>query len=281
MQELLIPTDFSPNSNKAIAFGVQVAQKLDAKVSLLHVYSPTKMQQESLYSLADGAGNAVQRMESVVNKDVREKALERMKDLAANHGILEMHHRLFLREGAASHEIRHLMTEHPFDLVVMGTLGDVDKGSIFIGSTTMNIVRHSKAPVLAVPEGAKYRKISKIVYATDLHHDDHKSMLKLIGFAQLFDAEVVMVHVTDEGGEAVVYEQLLKKMVDKYDYPKLSYELVHSKYALLGIDAYVINHDIDMVAVTTHTKNIWERLTHQSVTKELMTFLQRPLLVFN
>ena len=41
ISRILAPTDFSPNSEKAVAYAIQLARRVGAKLTLLHVCRPT------------------------------------------------------------------------------------------------------------------------------------------------------------------------------------------------------------------------------------------------
>ncbi len=70
--------------------------------------------------------------------------------------------------GIASDEVKLLAKEKNADIIVMGMkgAGGLDK---IIGSTTTNVIRKVKVPVLVIPEKATYQAIQHITYAYDLN----------------------------------------------------------------------------------------------------------------
>ncbi len=141
MQNILVPTDFSEPSRKALRYAVSFAEEFGARITLLHVVKPVIPTHEDYpirrviqddKSLVSGAENALGQLcqREGINPGWIRKALVRL--------------------GAPSEEIMKVARESQVDLIVIGTHGYTGLKHIFAGSTTERVVRHAPCPVLVV-----------------------------------------------------------------------------------------------------------------------------------
>lgn len=140
IRTILCPIDFSPGSSAALEYGIGLAQKVGAKVHLVHVY-PLRL-------LAAPDGGMMVTPDAVAElSEEAAKALERIAEEWAQKGVrLETH----VGDGAPHVEILRLADSLPADLIVMGTHGRSGFAHLLIGSVAEKVVRSSKIPVMTV-----------------------------------------------------------------------------------------------------------------------------------
>ena len=138
-KRILVPTDVSAQSSRALVSALELARKFDAEVELFHVtFSP-------LAYLGYGITYGLFITEEEIEKNGK-AALE-----AALSGIEVGNVRLTTKQvsgnpaGAILEEI-----ERDFDLVVMGSRGHGPFTGAVIGSVTQRVLAHSACPVLIV-----------------------------------------------------------------------------------------------------------------------------------
>lgn len=139
IRRVLCPVDFSPHSESAVQFAVELAQKLGADVHLLHVY------QLPVYALPDGAMMAGPEFTTKVTTELQ-KALT---SLAAQFPPTKLDTHLV--EGVPYREVVRMSDELDADLIVMGTHGRTGLRHLLLGSVAERVVRSSKVPVVTVP----------------------------------------------------------------------------------------------------------------------------------
>ncbi|WP_051529331.1 universal stress protein [Meiothermus cerbereus] len=137
-RRLLIATDGSEWSSRAVQHGVRLASSLGAEVSLLHVVElPHKLAGQKTVGLPEhellGQGQAV---------------LEEALKLAAETGLAAQP---ILMQGHPVESILQASQQH--DLVVMGTRGRSGLDRLLLGSITERVARLSAKPVLVIPGG--------------------------------------------------------------------------------------------------------------------------------
>jgi nucleotide-binding universal stress UspA family protein len=138
VRRILSPTDFSEGSEHALAYALQLAEKLGAEVQALHAY------QLPIYVLPEGALDPG----TIPAEEVTKAARERMNTFGESHPkVKEVH----LREGPAARCIVDVAKEIGADMIVMGTHGRTGLTRMLVGSVAERVVRSSPVPVLTVP----------------------------------------------------------------------------------------------------------------------------------
>ncbi len=138
-RNIVVATDGSENSQRAISYGVEIAKLSGATVHALYVVDTT-----SFSSIPMDAGWEV--MYETLRKE-GEKAISEVK----KHGeVSGVEVREVLLEGHPSNEIIDFAENNNADLIVVGTLGKTGLDRFLMGSVAEKVVRGSKVPVLVV-----------------------------------------------------------------------------------------------------------------------------------
>lgn len=141
---ILVPTDFSAASERALDYALALASKLEAKVFLLHTY------ELPIIGFPDGtlvpSAEIVSRLLSEAERELAACVAKRKESGAS---IVTL-----LRQGDAREAILVAAEEISADLVVMGTHGRRGITRALIGSVAEAIVRVASVPVLTVHAAA-------------------------------------------------------------------------------------------------------------------------------
>jgi nucleotide-binding universal stress UspA family protein len=138
-RNILIATDGSKNTQRAISYGIEIAKLSGATIHALYVVDTSSFSSipmdagwEAMYAILRGEG---------------EKAVFEVKELgeAAGTEVREV-----ILEGHPSSEIINFADNNNIDLIVMGTLGKTGLDRFLMGSVAEKVVRNSKVPVLVV-----------------------------------------------------------------------------------------------------------------------------------
>src|SRR5690606_12859698 len=114
--------------------------------------------------------------------------------------------------------------------------GETDNRNILMGSVTAEVIKKALCPVLAIPQSARYKGIKKILYTTDLSYDETAEFLSVIKLARLWNAKVVVLHVSED---SVADEEIMKRLqvfLDKMDYPNVVTAKIMTRDVSAGID---------------------------------------------
>lgn len=190
VKSVLIATDFSRASEKALCHGLAIARHFRAKLSLVHVVSSL--------GLTLAGPEAVVAAEEAVRRD----AAKLEQELAATGEINGLQHRIIIRQGEIWPELQETIKEEQVDLAVIGTHGHHGFGKLLLGSVAEQVFRHADCQVLTVgpaahQEGGLDNKNVKpsILFATDFGEASLRALPQAILFSNQFAAKLVLLHV--------------------------------------------------------------------------------------
>jgi len=145
-RKILVPTDFSEDSDLAFRMALSIAGKFRARIFLLHVISNQNLADYCLdQSIVDRFLN-----ESVVfSHEKLQDVINRNKQIGDIRVIPDV------RKGQPYEEILKEASERKIDLIVIATHGKTGLQKYFIGSVTEKVMKEAKCPVLLLPSQEK------------------------------------------------------------------------------------------------------------------------------
>ena len=188
--------------------------------------------------------------------------------------------------GDIAEGITRLAQLHHMNLIVMGTQGATGLKKMLFGSNTADVIDIASVPVLALPPDAKYRKPSRIVFATEYQTGDIEDIEEVAHFAELFNASVSAVHVvnrfTDEDLDFDIHlNDYFNDLVHrKISYNKINCEEFQHTDVAEGIRCFLETGEADILALSRTHRNMLEKLFTKSITREFLFTIDTPLLVF-
>ncbi len=150
IKRIVVPIDLSSCSLDALEYATQFAKHIGASVTILHAMEPVA------YGLDFSLSHAKEW------KRQREYLEERLTVLSAcltSFGINTDH---VLKPGMPTDSITSYVTQHGYDLMVMGTHGRRGISHILVGSIAGTMLRHAPCPVLTVRQfdfGVDYQRV--------------------------------------------------------------------------------------------------------------------------
>ena len=143
---ILVPTDFSQSSDRALEKAVDMAEKYNAKVILLHVIDEKVQQCAADYCLKS---EDVGRLE----EESTRRSTQRLVDEATVFkGSRHVEIDYDLKKGAPAEVILDEQVRTGTDLIIIGSHGKKGIMKHLIGSVTDKVVRAAKSPVMVVRE---------------------------------------------------------------------------------------------------------------------------------
>lgn len=185
---VLVPTDGSEGTDRAVARGIDVARTFDAAVHVLYVVDTRPY---GGIDLADD--EALERAALQTGRAATTAARER----AADAGLDVVQE---IRTGVPYAEILAYVDDADVDLVAMGTHGRTGAASAVLGSTTERVLQRADVPVLTVNltvEPAGDGAYETILVPTDGSDAAARAAEHAVGFAARYDAAVHAVYVVD------------------------------------------------------------------------------------
>jgi universal stress protein A len=138
VHHVLVPLDFSTYAEQALDYAIALAQKLQARVTLLHVIQPP-----AVVNVKGGlwpTSTFLQDLEAAVTRDM-EGYLARVTAAGLEGEMVVVH-------GVPFQEILDTAKARQVDLIIMGTHGRTGLTHVFLGSVAERVVRLAPCPVL-------------------------------------------------------------------------------------------------------------------------------------
>jgi len=182
-KRILIPTDFSITSEKAIKHGAFLAQLNKGELILLHVQK--KREINNLKHYISQLRNQVEQRQFL-----RKKLLLLADKVHKEFGIAVS---IQIAEGQVTKEIIKVATEQKIGLIVMGTEGNDSVSNLFLPSNSNRVAAHTSIPVMTVRAQSLRVGYSKILLPICLSDHSRQKVNYTLQIAKLFAAQVHVV----------------------------------------------------------------------------------------
>lgn len=275
MKKILVPTDFSDNAKNALDYAVKIAGKLNAEILLMHAVQLPVIDPNMPGNMMDA-----------VLKEMEDDAKQKLKK-TANEATEKTNGKIqckqTIRVGFAVEEIVTASADKKCDMIIMGTKGASGLKEIMMGSNTASVIEKTRCTVFAIPEKSKFKKIEKVVYATDFKSDDLPVIRELVNFAKMFDSHLSIIHIHPEKEKNVdeKLDELFIKVKYQTDYEMISFHIVNNEKIVSAINTFSEKNGADVLALATYNRGLFETLFHNSVTKQIAYHTSIPLLAFH
>ncbi len=144
--KILVATDFSEDSQRAISYAEELARKFSAEVIVLHVdqpLAPVMVSPELGPALDMGAMSRIAEEQRLLAQRELDKTVTRFRD----DGLKA---RSQLKVGSPFLEIISAAQAEGADLIVLGTHGRSGLAHVLLGSVAERVVQKSPCPVLTI-----------------------------------------------------------------------------------------------------------------------------------
>lgn len=190
LSKILVTTDFSEVSDRALDYALALARRYDARIYLAHIITPDPFQ------------FAEPQLAQATYEKVRQAAEEGITDILISGKLRGVPHEVLMEEGNVWPTLEKLIVEHEIDLVVTGTHGRGKVQKVLIGSVAEEIFRQADCAVLTVgprvkDETAKEVELKNILFATDFGPGAEKAAAYAFSLAQEHGAHLTLLHVIE------------------------------------------------------------------------------------
>lgn len=288
VRRILVPVDFSDMSIRAAHYALELARTLKADIRLLNAWFNTANEGfmfNEMFAFQVNLESLMKEQEQIAGEKLAELANE-LKLRIRNEKIRGVDVDFDLVRGAAVEAILGIAEDYKPGLIVMGTKGKNREGIGLIGSTTARLIEKSTVPVLAVPAGydsGSFFAPASIAYITSFDETDLHALNRLIAFVRPFRVKIYCLHI-HPGGDYVLDTVRMKKMRAYFteSHADLDIEcgLIESDDILEGLESFVQDKKIDVLALVSRKRNLLTQLLKPSLTRKLLFQSDIPLLVF-
>lgn len=189
LKNILVATDYSPVSSRAIGFAGGLASRFDATLYAVHAEEPIN------YAIPPQfwkAGRDASRVSSEQVAGMLRKCFPTVRS------------EMLQEDGPICEVINHAVAEKSIDLLVLGTHGRTGVPKFLLGSAAEEILRRARCPVLTIgPRAKSWDEVSleraEILYATDFSPEAYEAAPHAFAWAEELNARLTLLHVMVDG----------------------------------------------------------------------------------
>lgn len=239
-RHILVPDNYNKTSANALEYALEIAKSMKAAVRIVHFQEKEPVQGGDQYAV----------------------------------GFLDH----IVLKGRMENNLKDLCSVEDTKLLVLGKSFLSDKSTQAYGSLLAKLINNIRAPLLMVPSRFRFRGIKRIMYAVDEDSITHENNKFVHDLAQIFNAEVHIVHV----------EKLAKKSQQSnwFDHNhfiqnevKFTEEVLYGQSVFEELDQYANQNQIDVVILSRTKRSLMENLFHKSVTKRMVMKSSLPIII--
>ncbi|MTI20891.1 universal stress protein [Fulvivirga sp. RKSG066] len=276
MKNIIVPVDFSKQSKYALELALQIADKNNSEIEVIHAV------EFPVGGVIDPIGMAPpQGYDKEFLDLLKSKGEERMDAFLG--GVDTEKLTVSVVIGNPYRTIVDKLLEEEHDLIIMGTKGASGLREFFIGSNTEKVVRRASCPVMTVRESINVNTIDHIAFATGGMEVSESLMNQLKQLQEFFNAKIHMVRINTPGNfekDSVAYPAL-QKVADRYMLQNYTINVYNDMYEEEGIMAFAEKVNADMIAMGTHGRRGFAKLLMGSLTEDVVNHANKLMWTYH
>jgi nucleotide-binding universal stress UspA family protein len=276
MKKILVPLDFSPTSENAFVYALEMAKTFKAELILLHTFDLPIIDSQAMPMNYATLYDTIQ----MTNFDHFREEMPKLRALAETHKATHIATRHIMMDGDLVYNIKKVIKQENIDFVVMGTNGASGWFDSFIGTNTANVISDVSVPVLSVPASAKFEKIDTIAFTTRFRQKDIEALIKVLMLAKKMHAKVKCLYVKTPKSD-VNTDTVLRWQSHFEDEEHLQFFVIPSDDVNATIEDFLVDQDIDVLAMLTYKRNFFVELFTTTTTQKLAQSLHTPILALH
>lgn len=271
LQRILVPTDLSDFAANAIRWAGMLRQRAGAQLTLVYANEPyipfDVIEGPAAYLLQNEAG-----FRERLTRELRDHVKRHLPETspAAETLIIEKAPAAAIFEAAESIDA---------SLIVMGTHGRTGWRRVLLGSVTETVVHHTNRPVLCIPSDAP-PSIGKILCPVNFTPIARVALEQAALLAETFDAELLVVHVTDVIDQASDVAGEFAAWIEPHVRNRCRYSHVLAT-GNAAEETIRMAHDVhaDLIVLGAHHKRFADATVLGTTTERVIRFAKKPVLV--
>ncbi|MBO0341471.1 universal stress protein [Flagellimonas profundi] len=275
MNNILVPTDFSKNCEKAAQLALEMAKAYQSEIHFLHLMKTPvdwiKLDKEK-----------EKRYPETLKQIGKAKAALRELEKTAERKGLKC--RTFLQFDAGQADILEHSGHFHHDFIITGSSGTKGVVRELTGSNVEQIVRKAHVPVIVVKDEKVHFPFKNIVFVSDFEEDCSQAFEKVISIAKKCNARIHLLRINTETDHNSIrlglspIENLLKKFPGLENYALAVY---NEPSVETGINTFVAQHPIDLIAMVTHGKTGFLSLFRTSIAEGVTNHASLPVMTLH
>jgi nucleotide-binding universal stress UspA family protein len=184
-----------------------------------------------------------------------------------------------LKDGDLMHTIKEVVESEYIDFVVMGTSGASGWKEMFLGTNTGEVISNLRVPVLSIPEGAKYTKLSTFGFTTRFRDKDKEALRRVVKIAKQAGASVKCLYVETKHSDNS--QTIYNEWKEAFKEEPVQFFIIPSEDVNSTIEEFIIHQEIDLLCMLTYKRNFFQWLFTTSFTEKMSYHSAIPILALH
>ena len=264
--KLLVGTDFSENAQNAMDFALQLAKAHNSSITLLFAYTP-------VYDFAAQTAEYITTVEQQATKELKSLTKKCKKEGIEIDYLIE--------QTTPSSAICSVADRESFDLIILGSQRKSDFPSKIFGSTTSEVIRLSRTPVLTVPAGAAFKAMDNISLAMELNREDIVFLGQLIALTRHYRLpyQIIYIKKDEDSLPEMPFSELSMYLKDRFPELGISFDTLAADRVDEGLKQYTQQHPRTMLSMFSKHQGFFDYLFRTSHCADMALHTTVPLLV--
>lgn len=271
MKKIVVPTDFSEQSDYALKVAASLAKKHGAEILALHMLELN----QAMISSSEGFHPE----QTVFLIKLAEK---RFKDFLNKPYLKGVKVTPVVKHFKVFSEVNEVAKKHGADMIVMGSHGIDGLKEIFVGSNTERVVRNSDIPVVVIKNDHEDFKVDRFLFACGFKEESLPVFEKARNFADMLSAEFKLVYINTPGDDFLSTQDAYERISQFLNKAGVGMEAeVYNDYNIeSGILNYSENIGADMIGIPTHGRRGLSHFFMGSIGEDIANHSTIPVVTF-
>ena len=271
MKNIIVPVDFSEQSDYALKVAASLAKKHGSEILALHMLELN----QAMITSSEGFHPE----QTVFMIRLAEKRFNKFLNKPYLKGVsvtpIVKHFKVFS-------EVNEIAEKHNANLIVMGSHGTDGLKEVFVGSNAERVVRNSKVPVLIIKEEIEDFKIDRFVFASGFKEESLPAFKKAQDFAEMLSAETDLVYINTPGDDFLSTKDIYERIAEFQRKAGTGKEVeIYNDYSVeKGILNYSDKVSADLIGISTHGRKGLSHFFMGSIGEDIANHSKVPVVTF-
>jgi nucleotide-binding universal stress UspA family protein len=269
MKTILVPCDFSQTALHAFSFALDVAERSEAVIHLVHVIDvPT---------VYDAAFVPAAPIDTILYSALEAKAEEEFRKIIDKHRSSGIHIEAKLTYGAPETALLDYIQAVGVDVVIMGSHGARGLRELLIGSTAEKIIRHASVPVMVIKD--KFLgNVRNIAFPNTLEPTLQDDLVRRVkALQEFFQATLHLVYINTPVNflDDLVTHERLERFAQQHQLANYTLNVYNHADLEEGINQFVRETDAELIAMGTHGRTGLAHIVNGSLAEAIANHTDR------
>jgi nucleotide-binding universal stress UspA family protein len=267
--KVLIPTDFSVQSEFAYQMVKNLSKRSEMEVTFLHILDAPDTVSLSPEKEIVTCGE----IDADYVKTQYDMAANKMADIKRKNAGVSTDIVL----GNTTSQIVDYASDNNYDLIAMGTKGSSGFAERLIGSEAQHVARKSEVPVLTLMCDRSSLDLKNILLVHNFEENDNQSLDLLKSFIKVHNTSLHFLQITQSDSDHAKVKSNMDVFAKNNNLESFTPHILVDSNVEEGVTHFEQMHDVDIVCIGTHGKG---GILHKSATERLINHLYKPVISY-